>query len=430
MSRRAGPRNDASRPARGEGTTDAVLVLNAGSSSLKFSVYVRAPGAEWRESAGGQVEGIGARPRFVAHEHATTAPQVRDLSRAAPDHRAALDILLDWLRARAPRERLLGVGHRVVHGGDAFAAPVLVGPAVVAQLRELVPLAPLHQPHNLAAIEAVGERLPDVPQVACFDTGFHRDLPPLARLVPVPAEIRARGVRRYGFHGLSYEYIAGALPAVAPSIAGGRVIVAHLGNGASLCALRDGRSVECSFGFTALDGLCMGTRPGALDPGVVLYLAQEAGLTAAEIEALLYRRSGLLGISGIASDMRALLASETPEARLAVDYFVYRAAQQVGAFAAVLGGLDALVFTAGIGENSPVIRARICRASAWLGITLDEAANERHGPRITSEASPVSAWVVPTDEELTIARHTSRLLGLEGASGSDDRPRHRTRPGS
>jgi acetate kinase len=275
-----------------------------------------------------------------------------------------------------------------------------------------VPLAPLHQPHNLAAIDAVTDRLPGVPQVACFDTSFHRGQPAVAELVPLPREIRSGGVQRYGFHGLSYEYIASVLPTVAPEIAGGRVIVAHLGSGASLCAMKNRQSVDSSLGFTALDGLCMGTRPGALDPGVVLYLFQGLGLTPKDVEALLYKKSGLLGISGISNDMRDLLGNSDANARLAVDYFVYRAAREIGGLAAVLGGIDGLIFTAGIGENSAEIRRRICEASAWLGIEVDTDANQARGPRISKAGSRVSAWVIPTNEELVIARHTGVLLGL------------------
>jgi acetate kinase len=251
-----------------------------------------------------------------------------------------------------------------------------------------------------------------VPQVACFDTGFHRGHAAVAELVPLPRDVCSTGLQRYGFHGLSYEYIASVLPEVAPEIARARVIVAHLGSGASLCALKDGTSVENTLGFTALDGLCMGTRPGALDPGVVLYLFQNLGLSAKEVEDVLYKKSGLLGISGISNDMRDLLGRSEPEARLAVDYFVYRAAKEIGALAAVLGGIDGLVFTAGIGENSAEIRKRICEASAWLGVVFDAEANARGGPRISSLQSRVSAWVIPTNEELMIARHTGSLLGL------------------
>jgi acetate kinase len=283
------------------------------------------------------------------------------------------------------------------------------------ELRKLIPLAPLHQPHNLAAIEAVFDRLPGVPQVACFDTSFHRGRSAVSMLVPLPEEIRAAGVERYGFHGLSYEYIASVLPQAAPGIARGRVIVAHLGSGASLCALRSGRSVDHTLGFTALDGLCMGTRPGSIDPGVVLHLFQGLGLSAGDVEALLYKKSGLLGISGVANDMRVLLESAEPRAKLAVDYFVYQAAKAIGSMAGALGGVDGVVFTAGIGERSAEIRRRICEASAWLGLVLDTRANDKHGPRISRSGSRISAWVIPTNEELMIARHTGALLGIAGA---------------
>ncbi len=288
---------------------------------------------------------------------------------------------------------MLGVGHRVVHGGARFASPTLVTDDVLAYLHRLVPLAPLHQPHNVAAIEAVAEQLPGVPQVACFDTAFHRGQPAVAELVPLPREIRRAGVQRYGFHGLSYEYIASVLPRVAPEIAGGRVIVAHLGSGASLCALKDRKSVDSTFGFTALDGLCMGTRPGSVDPGVILYLFQTLKLSAKEVETMLYKDSGLLGISGISNDMRDLLESDDADARLAVDYFVYRASKEIAALAASAGGIDAIVFTAGIGEKSAEIRRRICESATWLGVALDEQANARHESRITHKNSAVSAWV-------------------------------------
>jgi acetate kinase len=281
---------------------------------------------------------------------------------------------------------------------------------VLAELRELVPFAPLHQPYNLAAIEAVARQRADVPQVACFDTSFHRTLPAVAKLLPLSAEVCRGGVERYGFHGLSYEYIASVLPQVAPQIAEGRVIVAHLGSGASLCALRAGVSIETTMGFTALDGLCMGTRPGAIDPGVILYLFQGLGLSVTEVETLLYKKSGLLGISGISNDMRALLTSSEASAARAVEYFVYRVAKEVGALTAALGGLDALVFTAGIGENSPEIRSRVCAACAWLGIELDAKANDANASCITRKTSRLPAWRIPTNEELMIARHTGRLL--------------------
>ena len=392
---------------------DFALVLNAGSSSLKFGVYRRAAGEAWGLAASGQVDGIGVSPKFVAKDGDGQKIADDKLDKATVrDGRAGLEVLAVWLRERWGGSRVLGVGHRVVHGGPRFAGPTVITPEVLEALRAYIPLAPLHQPHNLAAIEAVSARLPDVPQVACFDTSFHRGQPAVAEAVPLPREIREQGVQRYGFHGLSYEYIASRLPEVAPEIAKGRVIVAHLGSGASMCALRNGKSIDSTLGFTALDGLCMGTRPGELDPGVVLYLFQNLKLTATEVEALLYKKSGLLGLSGISNDMRELLGRPEPEARLAVDYFVYRAAREIGGLAAVLGGVDGLVFTAGIGENSAEIRARICEASAWLGVDLDPAANEARGPRISKPGSKVSAWVIPTNEELVIARHTGRLLGL------------------
>jgi len=330
------------------------------------------------------------------------------------DGRAALESLAAWLRSRYGGARVLGVGHRVVHGGAQYKGPVIVTASVLEELRKLIPLAPLHQPHNLAAIEAVFDRLPGVSQVACFDTSFHRGQQAVAELVPLPREIRDAGVQRYGFHGLSYEYIASVMPQLFPEIAAGRVIVAHLGSGASLCAMKGGKSVDSTLGFTALDGLCMGTRPGAVDPGVILHLFQGLKLAAGDVEAILYKKSGLLGISGVSNDMRELLGSTEPDARLAVDYFVYRAAKEIGALAAVLRGVDGLVFTAGIGERSVEIRRRICEASAWLGLELDPQANDAGGPRISRAGSAVSAWVIPTNEELMIARHTASLLGLTG----------------
>lgn len=389
---------------------DYALVLNAGSSSLKFCVFQRPAGKAWRLEARGQIEGIGTSPRLSVKNADGNMLVNQDV--AVRDGRGAIDALAVWLRSKYGGSRVVAVGHRVVHGGTRFTGPTVVNPEVLAELRNLVPLAPLHQPHNLAAIEAVYERLPDVPQVACFDTSFHRGQPPVAELIPLPHDLRQSGLQRYGFHGLSYEYIASALREVAPEIAHGRVIVAHLGSGASMCALHKGKSLDSTFGFTALDGLCMGTRPGALDPGVVLHLFQDLKLSAKDVEALLYKKSGLLGISGISNDMRDLLGRTEPEARLAVEYFVYRAAKEIGALAAVLRGVDALVFTAGIGENSPEIRQRICEASAWLGVELDTQANARKGPRISTAQSKVSAWVIPTNEELMIARHMTSLLGL------------------
>jgi len=391
---------------------DFAVVINAGSSSLKFSVYRRPELDTWRLETRGQIEGIGTGPRFSAKNGDGEPVADREVSGSLKDGRAALSYVADWLHERYGGARVRGIGHRVVHGGARYTGPTIVTEEVLDDLRTLIPLAPLHQPHNLAAIEAVWERLPGVPQVACFDTSFHRGQPAVAEIVPLPRDIRSAGVQRYGFHGLSYEYIASVLPSVAPEIAGGRVIVAHLGSGASMCAMKTGKSIDSTLGFTALDGLCMGTRPGTVDPGVILHLFQGLGLSAKDVETILYKKSGLLGISGISNDMRALLASTEPDARLAVDYFVYRAAKEIGALTAALGGVDGLVFTAGIGENSPEIRKRICQASAWLGIELDDEANARSGPRISTNASTVSAWTIPTNEELMIARHTGVLLGL------------------
>ena len=391
---------------------DYALVLNAGSSSLKYAVFQRPAGEEWMVPVRGQIDGLGTSPKFRASDRAGKLIAEETLDKSVKDGSSALEFLAKWLRSQFGAARLLGVGHRVVHGGARFTGPVIVTPQILEELKALIPLAPLHQPHNLAAIETVAARLPGVPQVACFDTSFHRGQPAVAEVVPLPLDVRQKGVQRYGFHGLSYEFIALMLPMVAPDIARARVIVGHLGSGASLCAMKDGRSVDSTFGFTALDGLCMGTRPGAIDPGVVLFLAQQLELSAKEIEAILYKRSGLLGLSGISNDMRVLVGNPDPAARLAVDYFVYQAVKQIGALAAVLGGIDGLVFTAGIGENSPEIRRRICEGCRWLGLRLDDEANEKKQARISTPDSAVAAWVIPTNEELMIARHTGALLGL------------------
>jgi acetate kinase len=401
------------------------LVLNAGSSSLKFCVYHNPQPKVWRLEVRGQIDGIGTAPKFAVKNEAGERVADEALDPSVADGRAALEVLADWLRGRYAGSKVVGVGHRVVHGGARYRGPTLVTPQVLADLHDLVPLAPLHQPYNVGAIEATAQRLPGVPQVACFDTSFHRGQPAVAELVPLPREIRDAGVQRYGFHGLSYEYIASVLPRVAPEIAAGRVIVAHLGSGASLCAMMNGKSLDSTLGFTALDGLCMGTRPGAVDPGVILHLFQGLGLGAKDVENILYKKSGLLGISGVSNDMRDLLASDEPAARLAVDYFVYRAAREIGSMAAVLRGIDGLVFTAGVGENSEEIRRRIGEASAWLGIDIDPAANKRGGPRIGRAGSKVSAWVIPTNEELMIARHTGSLLGFTGPlPGGPERGAH------
>ena len=393
---------------------DYALVLNAGSSSLKFCLFERPPAEGWRLAARGQIEGIGTAPRLSVKDADGQVIDKQDVP--AKDGNDAVEVLAAWLRARYGGSKVLGVGHRVVHGGARFTGPTILNEEVLAELHKLVPLAPLHQPYNIAAIEAAFARLPDVPQVACFDTSFHRGQPEVAELIPLPEDLRQAGLQRYGFHGLSYEYIASVLPEVAPQIASGRVIVAHLGSGASLCALKDRKSVDSTLGFTALDGLCMGTRPGSIDPGVVLHLFQGLKLSVSEVETLLYKKSGLLGISGISNDMRDLLGKPDASARLAVDYFVYRAAKEIGALTAVLGGIDGLVFTAGIGENSPEIRQRICQASAWLGIELDDSANNSSGPQISRAGSKVPVFVIPTNEELMIARHTGSLLGLAKAA--------------
>lgn len=389
---------------------DYGLVLNAGSSSLKFCVFHRPTGKHWRLEARGQIDGIGTSPRLVVKgEH---GEKMADQDVAVRDGGQAVDALAGWLKSKYGGSRVVGVGHRVVHGGSKFTGPVILDQQVLAELKSLIPLAPLHQPYNLGAIEAVTERLPQCPQVCCFDTSFHRGAPAVSELVPLPREIRAGGVQRYGFHGISYEYIASILPEVAPEIAKGRVIVAHLGSGASMCALKNGKSIDHTLGFTALDGLCMGTRPGSLDPGVVLHLFQGLKMTPKEVETILYKKSGLIGISGMSNDMRDLLGKDDPNAKLAIDYFIYQAAKQIGALTASLGGVDAIVFTAGIGENSPEIRRRICEASKWLGCSIDDKANAAKGPRISTPDSKVSLWVIPTNEELMIARHTGNLLGL------------------
>ena len=391
--------------------SEEILCLNAGSSSLKFAVYALGSGGELRRLVSGAIEETGGAARFRASDaQGRTAPPP-DWGAAAPRGRDGyLAALLAWLERRPEAGQIVAAGHRVVHGGSEFGAPVLVDDRVLAALERIAPLAPLHQPENLAPIRALAAIRPGLPQAAAFDTAFHRDRPAVATRFALPREYEAAGIRRYGFHGLSYEYIAQALPRIAPEIARGRVVVAHLGNGASLCAMRDGKSLDTTMSFTALDGLVMGTRCGALDPGVVLYLLRERGLDARQVEELLYRQSGLLGVSGVSGDMRALLASREPRAAEAVELFVFRILREMGALAASLGGLDGLVFTAGIGERAASIRARVCDGAAWLGIALDAAANEAGGPRITGQQSRVSAWVIPTDEDLMIARHTRDLI--------------------
>ena len=388
----------------------AIAVVNSGSSSVKFSLFLRR-GDALDLRLRGQFESLFAKPRFVAKNADGATVAERSWNEGARlGHDGALAHLVEFLRGHGEGARLIGVGHRVVHGGLEYAEPVRVDEAVLGKLDKYVPLAPLHQPHNLAAIRALATRAPELPQVACFDTAFHRSNPELAQMFALPHALHEEGVRRYGFHGLSYEYIASTLPAVDANAAGGRTVVLHLGNGASMCALAGGRSIASTMGFTAVDGLPMGTRTGSLDPGVVLYLIDERGMDARAVEKLLYQESGLLGVSGIASDMRTLLASDSPRARLAIDLFVYRIGRELGSLAAALGGVDAIVFTAGVGENSVEIRARVCRAARWLGVELDAAANATGGPRISTATSRVAAWTIPTNEELMIARHTEALL--------------------
>ncbi|MDE8652105.1 acetate/propionate family kinase [Novosphingobium album (ex Liu et al. 2023)] len=398
----------------------AVVSLNSGSSSIKFALFALdgdnpAPAL----SAGGKIERIGISPRLairsaegaVLHEQAW--PDAADLT-----HAQLLAYLFEWAGGHLGEREVIAIGHRVVHGGTEFASPRLVDPALLERLEALCPLAPLHQPHNLAAIRAIATLRPGLPQVACFDTAFHHDKPTVAARMAIPRHLHDQGIRRYGFHGLSYEYIARRLAELDPALAAGRVVAAHLGNGASLCAMQAGRSVDTTMGFTALDGLMMGTRCGALDPGVVLHMQTQAGMTAAEVEQMLYLQSGLLGVSGISSDMRVLSASAAPEAEEAIDLFAWRAARETGALAATLGGIDGIVFTAGIGENHADVRSRICRRLAWLGIAIDEAANAVNAALMSRPDSRVRLWVIPTDEERMIALHTLATISGRTASAA------------
>ena len=425
--------------------SQGLLVLNAGSSSIKFSVFtLPTDGGELELVCRGVQENIGEdTPHFKAFDHTgqvlvdiqltPTSGQYRKLGpdhrrratdpppppSATPtavaiyDHQVALRDLLDWLEATPGLPEVIAAGHRVVHGGEEYSDPQLLTPEIVARLEYFVPLAPLHQPHNLAGIRALSAVRPDLPQVGCFDTAFHYGQPELAKLFALPRTYRAEGVRRYGFHGLSYEYIAGALAEITGTPITGRVVVAHLGNGASMCAMRDGQSVASTMGFTAVEGLPMGTRTGSLDPGVLIYLIERHGMGAKDLTNLLYKQSGLLGLSGISNDMRELLASPEPNAKLAVDYFCYRTARELGSLAAALDGLDALVFTGGIGEHAATVREQVCARSGWLGIEMDPAANAANSQRIDRSNSRVAVWVLPTNEELIIARHTRQLV-LQG----------------
>jgi acetate kinase len=382
-------------------------VINAGSSSLKFSFYEGE-----RRLLTGQVDGLGARPSSSATGPEGEAITPPDLGAAPPSTPSeVLPAVMPWARERLGARRLAALGHRVVHGGLRHSRPARVTPELLAELEALVPLAPLHEPHNLAPIKMAQSLNPDLPQVACFDTAFHRTAPEVEQAFALPYTLYEEGVRRYGFHGLSYEYIASVLPERAPEIADGRVVVLHLGNGCSACALKARSSAATTMGFTALDGLPMGTRCGALDAGVVLHLIQQKGMSAEALVDLLYRRSGMLGLSGVSSDFRELLASKEPRARFALEVFYYRAACEIGSLAAALGGLDGIVFTAGIGENAAPVRSAICRACGWLGLTLDEAANREHRTRISMPKSRVAAYVIKTDENLMIARHARALVG-------------------
>ncbi len=394
---------------------DVVLVLNAGSSSVKFSAFDVAAEHE-RVIMHGQIEGLYTAPKFIARDaHGAELGSKTWDKGDALGHDGAVTHLVDFLRERRGDSRLVAVGHRVVHGGLAFTQAVRATPDVVAALQKLSPLAPLHQPHNLKPIEIVSKLRPEMIQVACFDTAFHRVQPEVAQAFALPPSITDRGVRRYGFHGLSYEYIASVLPRLDPKAAAGRAIVAHLGNGSSMCAMVAGRSVASTMGFTAVDGLPMGTRSGNLDPGVLLYLLDELRMDARAVEDLIYKQSGLLGVSGLSSDMRVLLASDE-RARFAVDLYVYRIGRELGSLAAAAGGVDALVFTAGIGEHATAIREGVCREAAWLGVELDVAANKAGAGRVSTAGSRVAVWVVPTNEELMIARHTLKVAGMQGVA--------------
>ncbi len=393
---------------------EVISVLNAGSSSIKFSLFfIRNDQAELFLK--GQTEGVYTAPHFIAKDAtgATLAekswPEGTQLG-----HGGALDHLLAYIQAEFTGHHLLGMGHRVVHGGLTYTQPARLNAKVLAELEHLIPLVPLHQPHNLAPVRLLLERHPELPQVACFDTSFHRTNPQIAQLYALPLEYADTGVIHYGFHGLSYEYIASVLSKYDPKAASGKTVVLHLGNGASLCAMEKGKSVTSTMGFSTIDGVVMGTRCGALDPGIILYLMDNRGMDVRAIEKLVYTESGLLGISGLSSDMRTLLASAEPRAKLAIDLFLYSIRRELGSLVAVLGGIDALVFTGGIGENSAVIRQRVCAEAAWLGVELDPAANAQGGPCISTASSRVTVWRIPTNEELMIARHTRRVIERDG----------------
>jgi len=392
---------------------NAIVVLNAGSSSIKFSLFIER-GTSLEPDVRGLFEGIGTAARFVMKAPDGSVKAEKSWPEGAKlGHEEAFDFLVGHLRSELADDRLIGIGHRVVHGGSVYTHPIRVDPQILRVLETFSPLAPLHQPHNLLPIRRALERLPEVPQIACFDTSFHRTQPEVAQMYALPADLREAGIMRYGFHGLSYEYIAGMLPEVDQRAAQGKCIVLHLGNGASMCALSGGKSIAATMGFTAVEGLPMGTRSGSLDPGIILHLIDRHHMDTRRIEKLLYKESGLLGISGISSDMRTLLTSADPKAKLAVAYFLYRIGRELGSLTAALGGLDALVFTAGIGENSPAIRSGACRDAAWLGVEIDEKANVEGRRRISSDSSRIAVYVLPTNEEVMIARHTHTNVRIE-----------------
>ena len=392
-----------------------VLVINAGSSSIKFAIYRKdTSSSHLVADAAGQIEGIGSQPSFLVKNSDGSVLIDRTFSvDEAHDHTDAINIIRSWLWDSIADRNLLAVGHRVVHGGHHYSAPVLIDAKVLAELETLVPLAPLHQPQNLATIRVLLETMPALPQVACFDTAFHHTQPDVAQRFAIPRRFTDEGVRHYGFHGLSYEYIASVLPTLEPALAAARIIVAHLGSGASLCAIHNGRSIATTMGFSPLDGLVMGTRCGNIDPGVLLYLMDRHNMDARALEQLLYYQSGLLGVSGISNDMRTLLASDDPHSQEAIELFVYRIGREIGSLVAALGGLDALIFTGGIGEHSAEIRAKVCRQAAWLGLELDDSANAAIATRISKPYSRLSAWIVPTDENLIIAHHTLRHVTFD-----------------